>query len=117
MVFLVGCVVILPLVGVSSVIRREGSELLRLIPGLIEHPPSLSRALPHIPFIGKELTGLFDLMDSSDELLKNHLAPQVKELLNRLMTMLGSIGLVLGQVGFILFLMFFQYRDGVEMLE
>ena len=117
MVFLVGCVVILPLVGISSVIRREGSELLRLIPGLIEHPPSLTRALPHIPFIGQELSGLFDHMDSSDELLKNHLAPQVKELLNRLMTMLGSIGLVLGQVGFILFLMFFQYRDGVEMLE
>jgi predicted PurR-regulated permease PerM len=117
MVFLVGCVVILPLVGISSVIHREGAEMLRLIPGLIEHPPSLSKALPQVPWVGKELAALSEHLDTGDELLKNHLAPQVKELLNRLMTMLGSIGLLMGQVGFILFLMFFQYRDGVEMLE
>ena len=117
MVFIVGCVVILPLVGVSSVIQREGATLLRLIPSLIEHPPSLSNALTQIPFIGKEISGLLGHLDGQDELLKNHLAPQVKELLNRIMTVLGSIGLLIGQVGFILFLMFFQYRDGVFMLE
>ncbi len=117
MVFLVGCVVILPLVGVSSVIRREGAELLRLIPGLIEHPPSLSKALAQIPFVGKEISASLGHLDGQEELLKNHLAPQVKELLNRIMTVLGSFGLIMGQVGFILFLMFFQYRDGVVMLE
>ena len=117
MVFLVGSVVILPLVGISSVIRREGAEIMGLIPGLIEHPPSLSNALPQIPLVGNELAHLFEHMDGGDELLKDHLAPQVKELLNRIMTMLGSIGLVMGRIGFILFLMFFQYRDGVEMLE
>ena len=117
MIVLVGTLVILPLIGLSSVVQREGAELLRLIPGLIEHPPSLSRSLGQIPWIGSELASLASGFAGTEELLKNHLAPQVRALSSRIINMLGSIGLMIGQIGFILFLMFFQYRDGKKFLD
>lgn len=117
MVLLVGALVILPMIGLSSVIRREGSELLRLLPGLIEHPPSLARAFAQIPMIGRELSALATQFEGTDDVFKNHLGPQVRELSSKIINMVGSIGLMLGQMGFILFLMFFQYRDGAKMLD
>lgn len=117
MVLLVGTVVMLPLFGLSSVIRREGYELLRLIPGMIEHPPSLSKAFREVPFIGQEISSLISQFDMTGDVLKEQLVPQVREISKKIINMLGGIGIMIGQVGFILFLMFFQYRDGPSMLQ
>ncbi len=112
MVLLLSTAVIAPLIGMTTVIQREFSEVIRQLPTWLEQRSALQDSLARIPVIGDELSRRVGRWGDLGDFVKQQLAPQLRDLSRRLLNMLGGAGLVAGQWVLTLFLMFFLYRDG-----
>ncbi len=115
MILLLGTAVIVPLIGLSTVIQHEFSEFIQGLPGWLEQRSVLQGQLNRIPVIGDELSQRVAQWGDLSDLAKQQLIPQLRDFSRRLIHVASDVGLITGQWVLTLFLMFFLYRDGATL--
>lgn len=112
MVLLLGGALIVPLIGMTTVLQRETVAFIHGLPTWLEQRSALQGSLNRIPLIGEELGQMVEQWGDFGDVMKRQVLPQLRGMTRRLLNMLGGAGLVAGQWMMTLFLMFFLYRDG-----
>ena len=112
MICALGVAIVVPLIGLTSVIQREFSDFIQHLPGWLEQRSALQDQLSRIPMIGDELSQWVSQWDDLNNLARQQIVPELKGWSRRLLIVAGDVGLVAGQWVLTLFLMFFLYRDG-----
>ena len=109
-------IIIAPLIWVSILSRKELTEFFHSLPEWLERKPELPAFAYRVPYFGTELSNLVDQFDDLRALIKDKVAPWVRQFSGNLLTLLGDVGLIAAQIGLTLLTAFFFYRDGREII-
>jgi len=107
-------VLVIPLVWASYLLQAEIVEIYRALPQWLDKKPTLPAFAARIPYVGKELGGLFAQFDTLRELLLLRVLPWARQYSGELFNVLGDVGYNAAKIGFTLLTAFFLYRDGPE---
>lgn len=113
---ILAAVIVIPLSAMTVMLQRELFELIRALPTWLEQKPQLPEFVARIPYLGRELQGIFDQFEDLQGLLKQHALPWFKRFgtpVLGIMTNLGQDALVLVLT---LFTVFFLFRDGLHLV-
>lgn len=117
LVLVLGTVIMVPLIALTTVLQREIAEFFRQLPGWLESKPELPAWIARIPFLGEELRFVFDQFEDLQGLVRQYVLPQVTGASGKFLGVLEGAGFVAAKWFFTLFLMFFFYRDGGVLVE
>ena len=116
MVTLLGIAVVAPLLGMTAVIQRESAEFIHRLPEWLEQRSVLAERLARLPLVGEELARRVAEWGDIGDMIKEQLLPRFRGFSSRLLNLLGNAGVLVGQWMLTLFLMFFLYRDGEDLV-
>ena len=109
--------IIAPLLWVSILSRKELIVFFHGLPEWLESKPELPAFAYRVPYFGPELGNLIDQFDDLRALIKDKIAPWLRQFSGNLLTLLGDVGLIAAQIGLTLVTAFFFYRDGREIIN
>lgn len=107
-------VLLIPLVSGVFLLQREWMLFYTELPGWLSRPVTVPGWLEAVPLLGQQLTFLLAPFESLQELARHYGLPWLKQVGSQVMTLLEGVGWVLARSGFVLFVMFFLYRDGLH---
>jgi predicted PurR-regulated permease PerM len=117
MVLLLGSLCIIPMIGLSFILQSELVDFYAFLPTWLERKPALPPWIQKIPVLGEELRFIFSQFDDFQGMVSKYIVPGVSKFSGKLVAMLEGAGFITVKLFFTLFLMFFFYRDGQELVK
>jgi predicted PurR-regulated permease PerM len=116
MVLLLSSLLIIPFIGLTAILQRELVEFFNYLPGWLEKKPAVPDWVLRIPFLGEELRFVFDQFNDFQGLARQYLMPRLSGISVRFLGMVEGAGFIAAKLTLALFLMFFFYRDGRQIV-
>ncbi|QSA98687.1 AI-2E family transporter [Methylococcus sp. EFPC2] len=104
--------IIVPLIWISALSQKEVAAFFRNLPLWLEQKPEVPPFVSRIPYLGPELLNLFDQSDDLRGLLKERVAPWLRQFSGEILSIVSDVGVIAAQLGLTLLTTFFLYRDG-----
>ncbi|MGY6213560.1 AI-2E family transporter [Methylolobus aquaticus] len=110
-------ILLAPFIWLTVLLQHELVDLVGVLPEWLEQKPVVPPFVSRLPYIGNQLTALFEPFDDLRGLLKEHGIPWLKRLGTPALGVMTDIGQNALVLILTLFTMFFLFRDGAVVVE